>query len=180
VFSTSRGQEKMKRGSWHPMGGFTFIGLLMVIAIMSIGLMAVSEVWNIARKREKEQELLFVGHEFRQAIKLYCTRGPKGAQIQEYPMYLEDLLKDPRFPNMRRYLRKVYADPITGTNQWGLMKNPNGGIYGVYSLSEDQTMKRDNFDLADVNFKGKQVYSDWKFIYSPAQAASSPKATNQK
>ncbi len=160
------------------MNGFTFLGLLMVIAIMSIGLLAVSEIWSIARKREKEQELLFVGHQFRQAIRLYCTHGPRGSQIQEYPMNLEDMLKDPRFPNMRRYLRKIYTDPITGSNEWGLMKNPNGSIYGVYSLSEDRAMKRDNFDFSDVSFKGKETYSDWKFIYTPTPAASSPKATN--
>jgi type II secretory pathway pseudopilin PulG len=166
------------------MGGFTFLGLLMIIAIMSIGLLAVSEVWNVARKREKEQELLYVGHQFRQAIKMYCTRGPRGNQIQIYPMYLEDMLKDPRYPNTRRYLRKIYTDPLTGSNEWGLLKNPNGSIYGVYSLSEDFTIKRDNFDLEDVGFKGKEKYSDWKFTYVPtvaasgAVAASSPNVTN--
>ncbi len=165
-------------------GGYTFIGLLMIIAIMSIALLAVSEVWNIARKREKEQELLFIGHEFRKAIKLYCTRGPRGSQIQIYPMNLEDMLKDPRYPNTRRYLRKIYTDPLTGTNDWGLLKNPNGSIYGVYSLSDGETVKRDNFDLADVSFQGKSNYSDWQFTYIPtvaasgAAAASSPITTN--
>ena len=174
----------MRHHPARPMGGFTFLGLLMIIAIMSIGLLAVSETWNFARKREKEQELLFVGNEFRQAIKLYCTRGPRGSQVQVYPMTLEDMLKDPRYPNTRRYLRKIYIDPITGANDWGLLKNPNGSIYGVYSLSEDATIKRDNFDLADVGFKGKSNYSEWKFIYTPAvaasgtSAASSPIATN--
>jgi type II secretory pathway pseudopilin PulG len=160
------------------MGGFTFLGLLMIIAIMSIGLLAVSEAWSFARKREKEQELLYVGHEFRQAIKLYCTRGPRGSQIQIYPMSLEDMLKDPRYPNTRRYLRKIYTDPMTGTEDWGLLKNPNGSIYGIYSLSEDATIKRDNFDLVDVSFKGKTNYSDWKFIYTPTVATSSPNITN--
>jgi type II secretory pathway pseudopilin PulG len=162
------------------MGGFTFLGLLMIIAIMSVGLMAVSEVWNIARKREKEQELLFVGHEFRKAIRLYCTRGPKGSQIQIYPMSLEDLLKDSRYPNTRRYLRKIYTDPLTGTNDWGLLKNPNGSIYGVFSLSDGETIKRDNFDLVDITFKGAASYADWKFIYVPTPAASgTPAATSQ-
>jgi hypothetical protein len=88
------------------------------------------------------------------------------------------MLKDPRFPNTRRYLRKIYMDPLTGTNDWGLLKNPNGSIYGVYSLSEDATIKRDNFDLADVSFKGKSNYSEWKFIYTPAVAASGIPAAN--
>jgi type II secretory pathway pseudopilin PulG len=152
----------------------------MIIAVMSLGLLVVSEVWNIARQREKEQELLFVGHQFREAIKMYCTRGPRGSQIQIYPMYLEDMLKDPRYPNTRRYLRKIYTDPMTGSNDWGLLKNPNGSIYGVYSLSEGTTMKHENFDLPDASFVGKSNYADWKFTYIPAQvqAASSPTVTN--
>ncbi len=172
-------RERLSRNSWRPMSGFTFLGVLMIIAIMSIGLLAVSEVWNIARKREKEQELLFVGHQFREAIKMYCTRGPRGSQIQIYPMYLEDMLKDPRYPNTRRYLRKIYTDPMTGTNDWGLLKNPNGSIYGVYSLSDGTTIKQDNFDLADAGFVGKSNYADWKFTYTPVQpqAASSPAKT---
>ncbi len=153
------------------------MGLLMIIAIMNIGLLVVSEVWNISRQREKEQELLFVGHQFRQAIKMYCTGGPRGSQIQIYPMALEDMLKDPRYPSTRRYLRKIFTDPITGSNEWGLLKNPNGSIYGVYSLSENTTMKRDNFDLQDASFAGKNNYSDWKFVYVPV-VASAPAAAS--
>jgi hypothetical protein len=88
------------------------------------------------------------------------------------------MLKDPRYPNTRRYLRKIYIDPITGANDWGLLKNPNGSIYGVYSLSEDATIKRDNFDLADDSFKGKSNYSEWKFIYTPTLAASGTSAAS--
>jgi type II secretory pathway pseudopilin PulG len=161
-------------------GGFTFIGLLLIIAIMSVALLGVSEVWNIARKREKEQELLFVGHEFRKAIKLYCIRGPRGSQIQTYPMRLEDMLKDPRFPNTRRYLRKIYTDPLTGNNDWGLLKNPNGSIYGVYSLAEGETVKRARFDVADISFEGGANYSDWKFTYIPTAAASGTAAASSQ
>ena len=49
--------------------------LLAVVAIMGFVLATAGEVWHMALKREKEQELLFVGDQFRRAFTLYvCIR----------------------------------------------------------------------------------------------------------
>ncbi len=157
------------------MGGFTFLGLMVIIAVMSIALLAVGEVWSTAKQREKEQELLFVGNQFRRAITAYYIHATN--KQQPYPANLEDLLKDPRYPTTQRYLRKLYLDPMTGGVEWGLLKKPNGGIYGVYSLSEQTPMKQSNFKLIDKNFVGKLKYADWAFMHVPPQLATKPIVT---
>jgi len=159
------------------MGGFTFLGLMIIIAIMGIVLLTVGEVWHVAQKRAKEQELLFVGNQFRQAIKLYGAHTPGGNKQQAYPATLEDLLKDPRYPSTQRYLRRIYLDPITGSPDWGVTRAPNGGINGVYSLSEETPIKQSNFRLVDQNFEGKTKYADWIFLPTSAVAAVSPVGT---
>ena len=151
--------------------GFTFVGLLAVVAIMGVGLLAVGEVWSFAQKREKEQELLFVGGQFRQALKTYYVRTPATNKLQVYPMTLDDLLKDPRYPSTQRYLRRIYLDPMTNSTDWGLLKNPNGSIFGVYSLSTEQPIKQSNFRIVFDDFKGKSKYSDWIFKYVPSASA---------
>jgi len=158
--------------------GFTFLVVLALIVIMGVGLLAVNEIWSTARMREKEQELLFIGHQFRQAIQQYSASNPKGAQVQTYPMSLDDMLVDPRYSNIHRYLRKIYIDPMTGNDEWGLRKYPNGGIYGVYSLSDGVPIKRDNFDLVDANFKGAAQYYSWIFTIGSQVSASSPAVTS--
>ncbi len=150
-------------------GGFTYIGLLLIVALMGIALLAVGEVWHVARKREKEQALLFVGHQFKQAIKMYCAHAPEANKLQPYPTQLEDLLKDPRFPSTQRYLRTIYIDPVSGSSEWGVLRLPGGGIYGVYSLSEESPIKRGNFRPEEAGFEGKDKYSDWKFVYVKSQ-----------
>jgi hypothetical protein len=50
------------------------------------------------------------------------------------------------------------------------MKLPNGGIFGVYSLSEESPIKRSNFRPNESGFEGKEKYSDWKFIYLKSQS----------
>lgn len=149
------------------MGGFTYFGLLAIIAVMGVALAAAGEVWHTALKREKEQELLFIGNQFRLAIAGYYERTPD--QAQRYPATIEDLLKDPRYPSAQRYLRRIYRDPITGSENWGLIKGPDGEIYGVYSLSEEEPLKKSNFSLADKNFAGKTRYADWVFMHAPGQ-----------
>jgi hypothetical protein len=79
-------------------------------------------------------------------------------------MHLEDLLQDPRSPGIRRYLRKIYPDPMTGSAEWGLINGPNGEIYGVHSLSEQEPLKKSNFGVADRQFEGMKKYSEWVFM----------------
>lgn len=148
-------------------GGFTYFGLLAIILIMGIVLASAGEVWHVALKREKEQELLFVGNQFRQAIKAYYEHTP--LQAQRYPARLEDLLSDPRYPSTQRYLRKIYIDPVNGSPKWGLIKAASGEILGVHSLSRSEPMKKDNFRNVDKIFEGKTKYSDWVFMYVPGQ-----------
>lgn len=51
--------------------GFTYIGVLMLVAIAGIGLAGVGIVWHQDAQREREKELLFIGDEYRQAIGSY-------------------------------------------------------------------------------------------------------------
>jgi type II secretory pathway pseudopilin PulG len=150
--------------------GFTYLGLLFFMAVMGAGLGAVGEVWHTVTKREKEHELLFIGEQFKTALKRYQQRSANGNQL---PKQLEDLLLDPRFPNVQRHLRRIYLDPMTGNAEWGLIKRPDGGIFGVYSLSKQKPLRLLN--LADPD--AALTYADWKFTIDPApmgkmQAAS--------
>ena len=155
------------RGRRARAGGFTYLGLLAMIAVLGVALVATGEVWHTAQKREKERELLHIGDQFRRAIESYYKHTP--GQALRYPLSLEDLLMDPRYPSVHRYLRKVYRDPLTGSEQWGLLKGPEGGIYGVYSLSEQEPLKQGNFSPANRNFEGKTKYAEWVFMHVPVQ-----------
>ncbi|NTV94324.1 MAG: type II secretion system protein [Thiobacillus sp.] len=144
--------------------GYTYIGLLVLVAIMGLGLTAAAEVWLTEQQREKERELLFIGNQFRQALDQYYRNTP--GRALRYPLSLEDLLEDPRYPMPRRYLRKIYPDPMTRGTQWGLVTGPKGEIYGVHSLSEEAPLKKGNFKSADRDFEGKTRYSEWLFMHS--------------
>lgn len=142
--------------------GFTYLGALFLVALLSGGLAAVGEAWELAAQREKEAELLFVGHQYRLAIARYYQYGPR-----QYPRVLSDLLKDPRRPGTERYLRRLYADPLTPGGEWGLVRAPDGGIQGVYSLSKERPLKTAGFKPRDRELLGAASYTDWKFLHAP-------------
>lgn len=143
--------------------GFTYLAVILMVAMMGAGLGATGQVWRTAQQREKERELLFIGNEYQQAIGRYVERGPGGAR--RFPRRLEDLLVDSRYPNIQRYLRKLYRDPMTGGLDWGLVRASDGGIAGVYSKSQDKPLKIAGFAPWDARLERAEKYSDWIFVY---------------
>ena len=145
--------------------GFTYLGLIFIFTILSITAALAGSLWSFAQKREKERQLLFVGHQFRRAIGNYYEKTP--GVIKRYPANLQELLQDNRYVSTQRYLRRIYLDPMTGSAEWGTISAPTGGIMGVYSKSEEKPVKTGNFSLKDIFFEQQANYSDWKFIYAP-------------
>ena len=94
------------------------MGLMLFMLIAGIGLAAAGLVWKTEIKREKEAQLLFVGEQYRQAIGSYYESTPSA--VRQFPLSLADLLKDARFPAIKRHLRQMYSDPMTGREEWGL------------------------------------------------------------
>ncbi|MGB4066196.1 MAG: type II secretion system protein [Azonexus sp.] len=141
--------------------GFAYIWVLALVMILSIGIGAVIEVDATQVRREQEVQLLAIGREFREALlHYYETLSPAGSH--EYPEHLDDLVLDARRGPLRRYLRKIYHDPMTGKATWGLQLEA-GRIIGVYSLSEKRPIKQDGFEPEETHFKGAASYKEWRF-----------------
>jgi len=154
--------------------GFTYLTALFVVAVLAAGLALAGTWWEQIAQREREAELLFIGHQYRRAIGLYYDSTP--GSTKRYPQSLEDLLKDPRQPATQRYLRKLYRDPLGG-KEWGVVKGSDGGVAGVFSLSEEKPIKVAGFRVRDAAFEGAQKYADWKFMHAPtAQPGAKPAA----
>lgn len=147
--------------------GFTYFALLFLVTVLGVGLAASGVVWQTAVQREKERELLFIGGQFRNALASYYNAMP-APSLRRYPVAVADLIKDPRFPNTRRHLRRVYVNPITGKSEWGLVRSADGGIIGVHSLSEQAPIRISFPTGPNKDFAGKKRYLDWKFVYLPA------------
>ena len=143
-------------------GGFTYIGLIVLLAILGLVAAAGMKTGALMQRAAAEQELLEIGASFSDALRSYAAATPQGQPTQ--PPNLQALLKDPRFPNVRRHLRRIFVDPVTGKAEWGVITiGDKALVTGVYSLSGAKPLKVGNFDARFVNFDNKEKISDWKF-----------------
>jgi type II secretory pathway pseudopilin PulG len=177
----------MSRSRPRHAGGFAYLWLLMVVALLGLGSAAAIEVQQTLSQRDRERELLAIGAQYRQALTSYVEAQPAAPSTQpqpsasvsasatftalagpqnltRYPASLEDLLKDERFPGIKRHLRKVFVDPMTGKAEWGYVR-VGGRLVGVHSLSEEPPLKQQGFESFETAFNGALSYSQW--IFSP-------------
>ena len=118
--------------------GAAYLGLLVAIALVSAILANTAEVVSRTMQRDRERHLLWVGEQIRLALVSY-SRIPSG--LDTFPKELADLVEDRRKTVVQRHLRRVYFDPITGSEEWGLILNPQKRIIGVYSKSDRKPIR---------------------------------------
>lgn len=149
--------------------GFTFIALLVIVAIMGIMLAAVGQSWHTIMLREREKELLFRGEQYRQALERWHNPDTKAGMPPASPLNdLHDLLQDPRTVGKNHYLRRLYKDPISGKD-FLVLRNAAQGIIGVMSPSEEAPLKTGGFPPELASFEGLDQYKKWVFTINMGQ-----------
>ena len=145
--------------------GFTYVIALVVLAVLGVGLSYVGSHWITEAQRAKEEELLFVGNQYRRAIEQFYLSHPS----RTFPRNVGQLLEDVRFPEPKRHLRQAYRDPMSATGEWGSVTTPEGTMIGLFSRSTETPLKRVGFRLRDRSFENKAAYADWKFVAPTAE-----------
>ncbi|MFH3721733.1 type II secretion system protein, partial [Acinetobacter baumannii] len=70
--------------------------------------------------------------------------------------------RDPRYLEVKRYLRKLEKDPMT-SKDFLLIKNSENQIIGIYSASLQKTIKKTGFLLSLQKFEKSKSYKEWRF-----------------
>lgn len=144
--------------------GFTYLYVLMLIALIGMGLAAAGTLWRTDAQRAREAELLYVGSQYRQAIRSYYELDPAQPRL---PRNLDDLLEDDRRPGIVRHLRRAWRDPLTG-GEFALIHTPDAqGIVGVVSKATGRPFKTAGFSPEDEAFSAARSYADWRFAFIP-------------
>lgn len=143
--------------------GFTYPLVLVAVVVMTVAAQVATILTSQLVRREMEEELLFRGMAYRDAIGRYYAAVP---ERPEYPRNLSDLLSDPRFPQ-RRHIRQLYADPTGG--EWRLILTERGRVMGVASAAAHPPMKKAHFPKDIAHFAQVQRLSEWEFLYVPEE-----------
>jgi type II secretory pathway pseudopilin PulG len=159
-----------------PQRGVSYLALLLAVAITNGALATGAGVWSQWQRRERETQLLWAGDQIRRAIVAYAQAGTE--RDAGFPRSLQDLLLDSRTPVPRRFLRQIYEDPMARNFDWGLLRDPQGRLVGVYSRASGVPVKQARFAPQYAEFEGATSYAGWRFAaVALAAAPSRPAAT---
>ena len=151
--------------------GFTLLFVLLLVVLLGLLTSLAARSYSQASRRVKEEELLFRGMQYRDAIGRYHRFQGR----LQYPTTFEVLLKDPRSPGTVRHLRKMYLDPVTD-NAFIPIKTPEGWIVGVRSDSVASPLRQSEFPPGLETFAGRRTYREWEFVYRPLTPQTAPTA----
>lgn len=89
--------------------GYIILLLMFSVFVISIGLLVAVPVWQTQIQREKEEELIFRGKQYVEAIRLFQQKKP-GA----FPREFDELLEE-------KCIRQLYKDPMTEEGSWNVI-----------------------------------------------------------
>ena len=92
--------------------------LMMAVFLIAIGLLVAVPVLQTEVQREKEEELIFRGKQYAEAVRIYAQKNPG-----RFPASLKELLD-------KKCVRRLYRDPFGPEGQWNVIlatgKAPTG------------------------------------------------------
>jgi type II secretory pathway pseudopilin PulG len=108
--------------------GYVLIMLLFVLTVMGIGLLVAVPVWETQIRREREEELIFRGNQYVQAIRIFQLKNPG-----TFPKTLEELIEE-------KCIRRLYKDPMNPEGDWNIILVPEPGLQGGGLQRRPQTV----------------------------------------
>ena len=98
--------------------GYVLIMLLFVVTAMGIGLLVAVPVWQTQIRREKEEELIFRGKQYVEAVRIFQIKKPG-----LFPRTIDELVKE-------KCLRRPFRDPMNPDGDWNIILLPESSGQG--------------------------------------------------
>lgn len=120
--SRNRLTRRVDRPRAHGERGHLMVGLMVAVAILTIGSAVAVQEWKDVLRRDIEAEMIFRAEDLARALRRY--RKDHSGQL---PTDLKLLLE----PGTRGqyFLRRLYKDPLVRDGKWGLLyASPQGGV----------------------------------------------------
>ncbi len=135
--------------------GYVLIMLLFLITAMAIGLMVAVPVWQTQIQREKEEELIFRGNQYVEAVRVFQQKKPG-----TFPRSLDELVEE-------KCIRRLYKDPMTPDGNWDIILLPGGGPAGSGRRG------RQTGASPQAQGRSQQAFSAQSVLVAPQSALSS-------
>lgn len=97
-------------GKRHREAGYNLVMLMVAVTLLNIAIAISLPAWSQAIRREKEEELIFRGLQYAEAIRVFQMR------YQRFPSRLDELIEV-----KPRCIRQLWKEPMSESGKWGLI-----------------------------------------------------------
>jgi hypothetical protein len=148
--------------------GYALLAAIIAVNLFAILILKARDMWETVMQRDLEQELLFRANQYMTAIEFYRK---KNANI---PLKNLDELVE------KKFLRKLYPDPMTEDGVWNLvMRDGRAGKKGLLIVPEEMLEQyigkamivgvcSNSPDEGFLEYRKKKRYNEWA-VYAGQQ-----------
>ncbi len=124
--------------------GYTLVGLLVLLIVAQVLVAVALPSWTQSVKREKEEELIFRGLQYAEAIRVFQRN------FGRYPISLDELIE-----NNPRSIRRLWEDPMTEAGDWGLVFAQ--GVPGQAGRADGRDLEDDGEGDDELDEEGRDL-----------------------
>jgi type II secretory pathway pseudopilin PulG len=167
-------------------GGYTLVAVAVIVTVLSIAVAMVLPAWSAQIQRDREEELVFRGLQYAEAIRVFQRR------FGRFPNSLNELVEV-----KPRSIRRLWTEPLTEGGVWQPIlliqpeQDPGGQANGDGRADADnpdadgQTVtpggpiigvRTTNGKTGFRTFFGQDAYSQWRFTYDLVTPGSGGRA----
>lgn len=99
--------KPVERGPRSSEAGYNMVVLMVAVTLLSVFTAVALPMWSQVAQREKEEELIFRGWQYAEAIRVFQQRHGR------YPTQLRELIEV-----KPRSIRRLWKDPMTESGEW--------------------------------------------------------------
>lgn len=121
-----------------PAEGFNLVILTVAVTLLNVGIALALPLWSQVNQREKEEELIFRGLQYAEAIRVFQQRHGR------LPTRLEELLEI-----KPRSIRQLWANPMLDDGRWALILEGRRGGQNNGRQNEEAGEETRNDDSTD-------------------------------
>lgn len=139
---------------WHSLhtwlaqaDGFNLVILTVAVTLLNVGIAMALPLWSQVNQREKEEELIFRGLQYAEAIRVFQQRNGR------LPTRLEELLEV-----KPRSIRQLWANPMLDDGRWALILEGRRGGPPGNNRPEDEESGIDT-QQGDQNQQGTATFT---------------------
>lgn len=168
------GERPPRRPRRSGQRGYVMILLIIAVTILAVLLLMAVPLWQTQARREAEEELIFRGRQYVNAIELYLQ-----AHHNLYPQNFEIL-------HLEKFLRRLYPDPMSADGAWDMVFLDSSAGEAKY-LVVPARMAKAYFSRAALvgvcstspqsgfrEYRGMEKYNEWAFYVGGKESEKMP------